>query len=78
MRRPHTRADWEIAESEQEDHEVRLFPSRGEITAYGRYHELLPDDEVVLLYDSMLLRVPKKLIGVAEQEAELIQKLLGA
>jgi hypothetical protein len=46
-------------------------------TAYRRYHELGPGDEVVLLYDSLLLLVPKKLMNIAAQKHDLITKLLG-
>lgn len=43
---------------------------------YLRYHELNPGDEVTVLYDSLVLVIPKKLMGIAAQKRELIDKLL--
>jgi len=43
---------------------------------YLRYHELTPGDEVAILYDSLVLIVPKKLMGIAAKKRELIDKLL--
>ena len=45
--------------------------------AYRDYHGLKHGDVVTVLYDSLLLIVPKDLERVIEEKKELIDKLLG-
>lgn len=43
---------------------------------YLKYHELEPGAEVAILYDSLVLIIPKKLMGIAAAKRDLIDKLL--
>jgi len=45
--------------------------------SYCNYHDLQHGDEVTVLYDSLLLIVPKKLESVLQAKKELIDRLLG-
>jgi antitoxin component of MazEF toxin-antitoxin module len=44
---------------------------------YRDYHNLQPGAEVTVLYDSLLLIVPKKLEAVLKQKQALVDQLLG-
>ena len=44
---------------------------------YRDYHNLQPGAEVTVLYDSLLLIVPKKLESVLKQKQALVDQLLG-
>jgi antitoxin component of MazEF toxin-antitoxin module len=44
---------------------------------YRDYHKLEPGTEVTVLYDSLLLIVPKNLEPILEEKADLIEQLLG-
>jgi antitoxin component of MazEF toxin-antitoxin module len=44
---------------------------------YRDYHNLQPGAEVTVLYDSLLLIVPKKLEAVLKQKQSLVDQLLG-
>lgn len=44
---------------------------------YRDYHGLCPGSSVTILYDSLLLIVPKSLEYLLKEKAELIDQLLG-
>jgi len=44
---------------------------------YRDYYKLEPGTEVTVLYDSLLLIVPKNLESILEEKADLIEQLLG-
>lgn len=44
---------------------------------YRDYHNLTPGNAVTVLYDSLLLIVPKSLESLLKEKAELIDQLLG-
>jgi antitoxin component of MazEF toxin-antitoxin module len=44
--------------------------------AYVKYHELESGDEVSVLYDSIVVIVPKKLRSIAAKKRQLIDRLL--
>jgi antitoxin component of MazEF toxin-antitoxin module len=43
---------------------------------YLRYHELKPGDEVTILYDSLVLIIPKKVGDITAAKRKLIDTLL--
>ena len=45
--------------------------------AYRRYHNIDPGDKVKILYDSLLLIVPKGMERVLKEKKQLVDKLLG-
>jgi len=45
--------------------------------SYRNYHNLQHGDEVTVLYDSLLLIIPKKLEPLLREKKELIDRLLG-
>jgi len=45
--------------------------------AYRDYHNLNPGSVVTVLYDSMVLIVPKSCENLLQEKAELIDQLLG-
>ena len=45
---------------------------------YREYHNLKPGDEVSVLYDSLLLIIPKKMEQILKEKQTLINQLLGA
>ena len=45
-------------------------------TSYRKYHNLNPRDEVKVLYDSLLLIVPKGRENLLKKKKQLIDKLL--
>lgn len=45
--------------------------------AYRRYHNLDPGDKVKILYDSLLLIVPKGMEHVLKKKKQLVDELLG-
>jgi len=44
--------------------------------SYRKYHNLDPGDEVIVLYNSLLLMVPKNKEHILEEKKQLIEKLL--
>ena len=46
--------------------------------SYLDYYQLQPGDEVDVLYDSLLLLIPRKLAGLLEARKALIDELLGS
>ena len=45
--------------------------------SYRKYHDLNPGDEMIVIYDSLILMAPKSLEYVLESKQELIDELLG-
>jgi bifunctional DNA-binding transcriptional regulator/antitoxin component of YhaV-PrlF toxin-antitoxin module len=45
--------------------------------AYRRYHNIDPGEQVKILYDSLLLIVPKAMEHVLKEKKQLVDKLLG-
>lgn len=44
--------------------------------SYRKYHDLKPGEDVIVLYDSLILIVPKKMEHVVDGKRELIDELL--
>ena len=64
----------------KEKHKIMKHGTSGVVVlpkAYRDYHGLNPGDSVIILYDSLLLIVPKSQEGLAAEKADLIDKLLG-
>ena len=62
------------------EHKVMRHGTSGVVVIpkpYRDYHELNPGSSVTVLYDSLLLIVPKSLENLLKERAELIDKLLG-
>ena len=45
--------------------------------SYRKYHDLNPGDEMILLYDSLILMAPKSMEHIVEAKQDLIDELLG-
>lgn len=45
--------------------------------SYRKYHNLNPGDEMILLYDTLILMAPKSMEHIIEAKQELIDELLG-
>jgi len=45
--------------------------------SYRKYHDLNPGDEMIVLYDSLILMAPKSMEHIVEDKQELIDELLG-
>jgi len=45
--------------------------------SYRQYHDLNPGDEMILLYDTLILMAPKSMEHIIEAKQELIDELLG-
>ena len=45
--------------------------------SYRKYHDLNPGDEMILLYDTLILMAPKSMEHIVEAKQELIDELLG-
>jgi bifunctional DNA-binding transcriptional regulator/antitoxin component of YhaV-PrlF toxin-antitoxin module len=45
--------------------------------AYRRYHKIDPGDKVKIIFDSLLLIVPKGMEHVLKEKKQLVDKLLG-
>lgn len=45
--------------------------------SYRKYHDLNPGDEMIVLYDSLILMAPKELEHILNEKKELIDELLG-
>lgn len=44
---------------------------------YRRYHNLNPGDEMIILYGSLIIMVPKTMESLIEKKKALIDELLG-
>jgi bifunctional DNA-binding transcriptional regulator/antitoxin component of YhaV-PrlF toxin-antitoxin module len=45
--------------------------------SYRKYHDLNPGDEMIVMYDSLILMAPKGMEYVIEKRKALIDELLG-
>ncbi len=45
--------------------------------SYRKYHDINPGDEMILLYDSLILMAPKSMEYIMAEKQELIDELLG-
>ncbi len=45
--------------------------------SYRKYHDLNPGDEMILLYDTLILMAPKSLEHIIDAKQGLIDELLG-
>jgi len=45
--------------------------------SYRKYHDLNPGDEMIVMYDSLILMAPKSMEHIVEDKRELIDELLG-
>jgi len=45
--------------------------------SYRKYHDLNPGDEMIVMYDSLILMAPRSMEHIVEDRQELIDELLG-